>query len=413
MRKTIFAAVLAALLSIPAAALAEEETAVDEQVIYEEDGRKVTVTGYGEGLMGPEIEVQIENNSDEAFTLQIRDSSVNGIMTDLEASIEVEPGKISKEEVTIPASSLEENGIEQVADIELCLHFFDPDSFGTIADSEPISIETNLSGTYRQILDDSGEEVYNDRDVRIVYQGLNEETLWGAEPMFYIENNREQKIAVQLRDTSVNGLMMDPSFSAEIAPGKVYIGGAVFFSSEMEEKGITQITEMETRFHIFDPDTYETIADSDIAAIQTGEGGEAASREEVSGEVVYDQDGIRIVSQGLKEDTFWGAELLFYIENNTEQKICVEMEGTYINGVLVHPAFAEEVMPGKSSAESAVLFSADVEETGEVKELETSFHIYDEDTHETIADTDPVLISYQIPEEEDAEWEWMTGAGQD
>ncbi|MCD7744241.1 MAG: hypothetical protein LUI13_02945 [Lachnospiraceae bacterium] len=140
MKKTILAAFAVAIAMVVPAAASTEEFTVEEQVIYDTDGRKVTVTGYETGWLGPEITVLVENDTESSFTLQIRDSSVNGIMTDFQASIEVEPGKKANGSISILSSDLEDYGIEQVADIEMSLHIFDSETWDTIVDTEPILI---------------------------------------------------------------------------------------------------------------------------------------------------------------------------------------------------------------------------------------------------------------------------------
>ncbi|MCD7717676.1 MAG: hypothetical protein LUI39_14745 [Lachnospiraceae bacterium] len=391
MKRFFCAAAVIFIAFTTSSAVFAEEITVDEQVIYEADGRKVTVTGYEDGWLGAELNVLVENDTESAFTLQIRDSSVNGIMTDFQASIDVEPGKKANDSITIMTSDLEDNGIEQIADIEMSLHIFDSETWDTIADTDAILIETSLSGEYEQEYDDSGEVVYDENSIRIVYQGLEEDDLWGWQPMFYIENNAETNITVQLNDTSVNGIMIDPSFSAEVVSGKKYYGGAVLFSSTLEENGISEILEIETTFHIYDSDTYSTFADSAPVTLSSGSSGEYVQEIDDSGEVLYEEGGIKIVSRGLVEDSIWGIQPAFYIENNSEQPITVQLRDTSINGYMADVSFSAEVMPGKICNDEALLLD-DVE--GDITEMETSFHIFNTETWDTIVDTEPIVISY-------------------
>jgi hypothetical protein len=61
---------------------------------------------------------------------------------------------------------------------------------------------------------------------------------------------------------SINGFMMDPWFSTTVYDGKKSIDEVTIFSSDLEENGIESIEEVELQFHIYDDDTYSTIADS-------------------------------------------------------------------------------------------------------------------------------------------------------
>lgn len=56
---------------------------------------------------------------------------------------------------------------------------------------------------------------------------------------------------------------MNPLFSTSVYDGKMSIDDVTIFSSDLEENGIESIEEVELKFHIYDADSYSTIADSD------------------------------------------------------------------------------------------------------------------------------------------------------
>lgn len=55
---------------------------------------------------------------------------------------------------------------------------------------------------------------------------------------------------------------MDSIFSSEITAGKHAIDSITFMSSELEENGIDTIESIELSFHIFDTESWDTIADT-------------------------------------------------------------------------------------------------------------------------------------------------------
>ena len=57
--------------------------------------------------------------------------------------------------------------------------------------------------------------------------------------------------------------MMSPLFSTTVYDGKKSIDAITVFSSDLEGNGIESIDEVELRFHIYNADSYDTIADSD------------------------------------------------------------------------------------------------------------------------------------------------------
>ena len=67
---------------------------VQEGVIFEQDGIRITLKGFDEkGLFGPELKFLIENDTDMDIIVQTRNESVNGYMIDASMSAEVASGK--------------------------------------------------------------------------------------------------------------------------------------------------------------------------------------------------------------------------------------------------------------------------------------------------------------------------------
>lgn len=242
---------------------------LSEQEIYNQNDIIVTVTGFDmDETFGPEISVLIENNSDKGITVQPRNSSVNGYMIDLQMSCDVAPGKKANDSLDIFQSELDACGIDTISEIDFSLHFIETDSFETLFDSDMINLQTSAYGTFEQTYDDSGDLLYEGDGIRIVLKGLvTDDSIFGPEVFFYIENNSESGITVQVRDTSVNGFMVDPSFSADVAPSKKCVDSLSFLSSQLEENDITSIDTLETSFHIFNSDSWDTIIDTDPVII--------------------------------------------------------------------------------------------------------------------------------------------------
>lgn len=247
----------------------KEEISLPEQEIYNQDGLSVKVTGFNmDGSWGPEIKLFFENTGDKNLTIQPRNCSINGYMMDFEMSCDVAAGKKANDEMDIPKRDLEQCGIETISDIEFSLHIFDTDNYEGVTDSDIIKLKTTGSENYTQAYDDAGDILYDANDIKIVSKGLVESDYsMGPEFYMYIENNSESEITIQVRNTSVNGFMMDATMSCDILPGKKAVDDMTFFSSDIESNGIEEIEEIETSFHIFNPNKYETIADSEPIVI--------------------------------------------------------------------------------------------------------------------------------------------------
>jgi len=249
----------------------EESSAVtiEEQVLYDDNDIKITATGIEDSWAGTKLTLLIENNSTQGITVQARNANVNGYMVDTMMSADVAAGKKTNDGLTFQTSGLKECGIEQIATMEFIFHIFNSESWDEIVDTDVIKIDTSIADGYVQNYDDSGEVLVDTNGVKIVGKGLSDSnSFFGPGVILYIENNTDQDITVQVRDVSVNGFMVDTSMSEDVVAGKKAISAVTFFSSSLEENGITDITDVELFFHIFDLKTWDGIFDSDVITIK-------------------------------------------------------------------------------------------------------------------------------------------------
>ena len=241
---------------------------VEEQVLYEGNNVKITATGFGEDIFGPELKLSIENNTDQNIVVQTRDASVNGYMVTTLFSVDVAAGKKANESLIFDSASLEECGIDTVASMEFGFVILNGDSYEEIFNTEICTVGTSAADSYTQEYDDSGEVLVDNNGIRIICKGLSEsDSFWGPGVLLYIENNSSQDIVVQARDASVNGYMVDSSMSQDVVVGKKAVTAIQFFDTDLEEKSIDTIESAEFSFHIFNWETFDNILDTEVFSL--------------------------------------------------------------------------------------------------------------------------------------------------
>lgn len=247
---------------------ATQEISIQEVVILDQDGVKITVKELDQSWLGPEIKLFIENSSTENVTIQTRDLSVNDLMVTSIFSVDVAAGKAANDGITLSSSDLELAAIDTVKDIEFRFVVFKSESFETIFETEPLLITTTADPGYVQTFNEEGQLVYEGNGLRIIVQSLNDTTsFWGADLYVYIDNQSAQNVTVQVRNFSVNGMMVDPIFSSDVLAGKRVYDEISFLQSDLEENGITSINKLEFNFNIFDAESWSTIIDTDVIEV--------------------------------------------------------------------------------------------------------------------------------------------------
>lgn len=240
------------------------------------------------------------------------------------------------------------------------------------------------------------EQLLLDRDGIVISATGLEETWLGPEINILIENNSGQPVTVQARNTSVNGYMVEPVFSCDVAPGKKANDSITFTGSNLQKCGIEVMARIELVFHVFNTDSWATVFDSEPVVIETSAAGTYTQEYDTSGTVVFDEAGIKIIFKSIAE-SMMGPEAVLYIENNSAENITVQAENTSVNGYMVEPIFSCDVVQGKKAVDSLSFFEEDLAKNGieKIEEIELYFHIFNTESWNTILDTATIKITVQ------------------
>lgn len=237
---------------------------IEEQELINQDGIVITAKEYvTDNIWGDGVKLVLENNSDKTVTIGCNALIVNNYMiTDLFVA-EVAPGKKSNEVMYLSNTELKAAGIDTVGQVEIYFHVYDSASYDNIFDSGCVTIKTSEFANMDTTPEDMGTELYNENGIRIVGKAVDENSFWGTAILLYCENTSGKNVGISVEEMSINGFMMSPLFSTIIYDQKMSLDEITVLSTELETNGIDEIEEVELKFHIYDVDSYNTIADSE------------------------------------------------------------------------------------------------------------------------------------------------------
>ena len=237
---------------------------IEEQELINQDGIVITAKEYvTDNIWGDGIKLVLENNTDKTVTVGCNALIVNNYMiTDLFVA-EVAPGKKSNEVMYLSNTELKAAGIDTVGQVEIYFHVYDSASYDNIFDSGCMTIKTSEFANMDTTPEDMGTELYNENGIRIVGKAVDENSFWGTAILLYCENTSGKNVGISVEEMSINGFMMSPLFSTIIYDQKMSLDEITVLSTELETNGIDEIEEVELKFHIYDVDSYNTIADSE------------------------------------------------------------------------------------------------------------------------------------------------------
>ncbi len=236
---------------------------IEEQVLIDTNGIKITAKEYlTDKIWGDGIKLLIENSSDKDYTVGCDALIVNDYMiTDLFSS-KVAAGKNANETMYLSSSGLKAAGIESVGKVEMYFHASDAE-YNMVFKNEYAEIHTSEYDNMDTTPNDAGTELYSADGIRIVGKTVDENSFWGSAILLYIENNSGKSVGITVDDMSINGYMITPYFSTTVYDGKKALEDITIMSNQLEENGIESIDNVELKFHIYNSDTYETIADTE------------------------------------------------------------------------------------------------------------------------------------------------------
>lgn len=114
------------------------------------------------------------------------------------------------------------------------------------------AVEVDKIGTMEdEVVETISLLVYEDENVSITYNGITESYM-GYDINFLVENKSERTLILSMKETSIDGYMVDAYCYMEISPGKKMNDGATVYSQDLENISIDSISNIETKFNIYD-----------------------------------------------------------------------------------------------------------------------------------------------------------------
>ncbi|MGB4388270.1 MAG: hypothetical protein GX461_00680 [Clostridiales bacterium] len=257
--------------------------------------------------------------------------------------------------------------------------------------------ETIKPSPIEEILVDE-ELVFDDEDIKIWVKSFDDNGIFGPSLELLIENNREEDIMVQVRGTTVNDVVVNTIFSVNVSAGKEASKDITLMQSSLDKAGIELVKDIELRFIISDGGNWATILATDPIKISTSVDPSFKQEYDDSGQLILDQDGIRIIVRGIdNEDTLWGASVELFIENNQDQGIRVQAKDVSVNGFAIDSLLSSEIPASKKAYAEISFAEADLKEHDikTIEEIEMVLHISEIESWDSLLISDPITVSFK------------------
>lgn len=195
------------------------------EVVVDTDDLYFAITGdTADPVMGYTWNVSLENRTEQNLMYSLENVSIDGVMCDPFWAEVVSAGKSASGQISWMQSSLEENGTENVTEVEFTLSVYNDDDYT----ESPLLHQTftvypqgksKASDVKRE--DKGGDQVLIDNDrCRILLTSYEPENSWGYTVHLYLENKTDEDLVFSAENTSLNDKMCDPYWATVVAAGK-------------------------------------------------------------------------------------------------------------------------------------------------------------------------------------------------
>lgn len=255
--------------------------------------------------------------------------------------------------------------------------------------TQSVSSETNTEVPAQDNQIDFQELTVVDNDqCTIKITGIDADNLWGYTLETYLENKSSDKTYMFSVDSAaVNGVQSDPLFATEVSAGKKANAEISFSDTNLEENGITEFTDIELTFRVYDGNDWaaNAVAETTVHVYPYGEDHATTfvRDSQDTDNVVIDNENVTVIVTGYEMDEVFGYAVNLFLVNKTDANIMFSVDEASVNGYMADPYYATIVNAGKCAFSSISWSDTTFADNGitDVEEIELLFRAYDAENY--------------------------------
>ena len=246
---------------------AQESVDVEyNQVIYDDNDMKVTLTGYEYETSSymPEADFHywyftVENHTDKEINTRFLLASVNGCMYELEQPLVMTDAgetKESQDRISLAGSELRARGITAIENFEFTLWFDEGSGAWTkyaVSESITLPAPVPLNSGFNQNFDVDGVVILDEAGIKVTAIRAEHDIVYGTRHgvWVFIENNSGVRVEVVATQTEINGgQYVNADLFCDVLNGKVAFDYISIYKPDLEDMGIDKIEDLAVIFYV-------------------------------------------------------------------------------------------------------------------------------------------------------------------
>ena len=229
-------------------------------VLYNQDGIKVTVTGYEtDNFYGPMLYVKISNSTDKDVV--VKSELVCGnfyMMNNTMIHSEVAAGTEAESCFVFSYNEMERCEIKELTLLEFYITVCDPVTNENLA--APKLVRMHLAAEHNISIDASGLRVYDKDGIRIVFKGVEKDRTYQGAVYFFVDNNSGRNISIFNKYIGLNEVYCLDTFWVDVRHDAYALDCIYLWDlSSYKLESLDQIETIALNLQIIDYDTKEEI----------------------------------------------------------------------------------------------------------------------------------------------------------
>jgi len=237
---------------------------LENVVLVDNDDVTVTVVkSENNAHLGMQFHVQCVNKTDRTLMFSWDMVSVCGYMYDPLWAAEVAAGKSALSTIDLDTYALGKMGIDSVDEITFTLRVYDSENWmdkplvEDVFTIYPTGLNEETFSLPAHVFSETHVVVADDENVRFVIEGVTGDPASDYEVHVFLENKTDRNLLYAWDLVSVNGHMIDPFWGCSVGAGKRACSAITFSRSDLEQNGITDVSELEFTLTVTDYDSWE------------------------------------------------------------------------------------------------------------------------------------------------------------
>lgn len=256
------------------------------------------------------------------------------------------------------------------------------DNENSVSDSES-AIQNNSSGE-KEMPEFEAITVIENDECSVTVTKIETGGFWGNEISVELENKSPEKnLMFAIESAAVNNLQCDVFFASEVASGKTDKATIIFSDESLATSGITEFTDIQLSFRIYDSDDWlaDAVAQETIHIYPYGEDNAGSYIRDIGSAdlILVDNEYCTIIVTGYDPEGLLGYTVDLFAVNKTDKDMMISAENVSINGVMIDPFYAEQIIAEKSRYSAMTFLCSSLEENGisDINEIEFMLKAYD------------------------------------